>query len=71
MKEILINAIYCSVPISLFAIAAWLIYKQAVGWGWFLFCVVLVVGSLDMSYTPDKVSKEEKPHVAPKQNETS
>lgn len=28
---------------SIWAMAAFLIYKQAPGWGWFLFCATLVM----------------------------
>lgn len=34
---------------SLWGMAAFLIYKQAPGWGWFLFCVTLIAGSTDIS----------------------
>ncbi|MEW6562726.1 MAG: hypothetical protein AB1400_05770 [Pseudomonadota bacterium] len=34
------------VPICLFGMAAWLIERKAVGWGWFLFGVVAVCGSM-------------------------
>lgn len=36
----------CLIPISLFGMAAWLIYKNKDGWGWFLFAVVMIVGQL-------------------------
>lgn len=48
MKEFLETvqlALVCLVPISLFALSAWLIYSKSDGWGWFLICVLLVVGS--------------------------
>lgn len=45
MSEIIRWLIACLVPVSLFGMAAFLIYKQADGWGWFLLCVLIVVGS--------------------------
>lgn len=49
MRQFFITALYVSIPISLFGFAAWLVYKQAPGWGWFLFAVVLVTGSIKWS----------------------
>ena len=45
MKEFFIPALCAAILISLFAMAAFLIYRSADGWGWFLFAVVCVVGS--------------------------
>lgn len=39
-------ALFCLIPISLFGLAAFLIYARAPGWGWFLLCVTLVCGGL-------------------------
>lgn len=49
MKELLITLAYCSIPISLFGMAAFLIYKGTPGWGWFLFVVFCICGSIKWS----------------------
>ena len=46
MNEIIRFFIACMVPVSLFGMAAFLIYKDVSGWGWFLLCVVLITGSM-------------------------
>ena len=46
MTKIVLHLITCAVPISVFGMAAFLIYKQAPGWGWFLFVAFLILGSL-------------------------
>jgi len=43
MSEIIRWFIACLVPVSLFGMAAYLIYHGVPGWGWFLFCVILFV----------------------------
>lgn len=35
------------VPITLFGMAAYLIYSKADGWGWFLFGVICICGSME------------------------
>lgn len=49
MKEIAIVFIFCLVPICLFGMAAFLIYRQVDGWGWFLFVVIMICGSMKFS----------------------
>lgn len=46
MKEFFVTALYVAIPVSLFGMAAYLIHAKAEGWGWFLFAVVLIVGSM-------------------------
>lgn len=46
MKEFLIVMLYAVIAVSLFGMAAFLIYNQVSGWGWFLFVVIIYVGSL-------------------------
>jgi hypothetical protein len=46
LAEILMLAVVCSVPVSIMGMAAFLIYKQSDGWGWFLFVSLLIVGSI-------------------------
>lgn len=53
MKEALMLMVVCLVPIFLFGIAGYLIYKQSDGWGWFLLCATLVAGSINYSYSPN------------------
>ena len=55
MKEAVIVLIFSLIPIMLFSLAAYLIYKNVSGWGWFLLAVVIVVGSSKFSYKPDAV----------------
>jgi hypothetical protein len=49
MSEIIRLLIVCMVPVALFGMAAMLIYHGVPGWGWFLFCVILVVGSTSVN----------------------
>jgi len=49
MSEAVRLFILCLVPISVMGMAAFLIYQQASGWGWFLFVAVLIVGSMKIS----------------------
>jgi len=51
MSEIIRWLIACLVPVSLFGMAAFLIYKGTDGWGWFLFSVVIVAGSTSFKIT--------------------
>lgn len=46
MKEFFITALYVAIPVSLFAMAAFLIHQRADGWGWFLLAVVCITGSM-------------------------
>jgi len=46
MSEIIRWFIGCLIPISLFGMAAFLIFHGTPGWGWFLFCVLAYVGTL-------------------------
>ncbi|SOD42371.1 hypothetical protein [Nitrosovibrio sp. Nv4] len=45
MKELIQTIVICSVPVSIMGMAAFLIYKQVDGWGWFLLIAALIVGS--------------------------
>lgn len=49
MSEIIRFAIGCAVPICIMGFAAFLIWKQVDGWGWYLFVAVLIVGSMKIS----------------------
>jgi hypothetical protein len=55
MKEAVIVLIFSLVPIAIFSLSAYLIYKNVSGWGWFLLAVVIVVGNSKFSYKPDAV----------------
>jgi len=44
MSEIIRWALALAFLASLYGMAAFLIYKQAPGWGWFLAAVTLIVG---------------------------
>jgi hypothetical protein len=46
LYEMVMFVAVCSIPISLMGIAAFLIYKQVDGWGWFLLCALMISGSL-------------------------
>lgn len=48
MSKIIRWLIACMVPVALFGMAAFLIYKQADGWGWFLLCVFLIIGGTSL-----------------------
>jgi len=49
MSEIIKLMIVCVVPVALFGMAAVLIYQGVSGWGWFLFCVVMIVGGTSVN----------------------
>lgn len=49
MKTVLLHLLTVSVPISIFGMAAFLIYTQSKGWGWFLFVALLILGSVKIS----------------------
>jgi hypothetical protein len=55
MKEVVIVFIFSLIPIALFSMSAFLVYKNVSGWGWFLFAVVIIVGNSNFSYKPDVV----------------
>lgn len=46
MKDILFMLIWCLSMISVFGMAAFLMYKDVAGWGWFLLVMVLIFGSV-------------------------
>lgn len=46
VREVLISLIWACVPISIMGSAAFLIWKQVPGWGWYLFCAFMIVDSL-------------------------
>lgn len=48
MKTIIESLIAYSVPVSIMGMAAFLIYKQSTGWGWFLFVALLIVGNMEI-----------------------
>lgn len=33
-----------------FGMAAWLIYQEVDGWGWFLLCAVLILGNMHFRF---------------------
>jgi hypothetical protein len=39
----------CLVPISIMGMAAFLIYQQVDGWGWFLLCAMGIAGGFSAS----------------------
>lgn len=49
MKEVVLTLIYASIPVSLFAIAAFLMYTRTPYWWAFLVAVVLITGSMRWS----------------------
>lgn len=49
MKTVLLHLLTVSVPICIFGMAAWLIYTQSKGWGWFLFVAFLILCNLKIS----------------------
>lgn len=49
MASIIKLLILCMVPVCLFGFAAFLIYKQVDGWGWFLLATMLIVGGANIS----------------------
>ena len=55
MKEVVIVFIFSLIPIALFSMSVFLVYKNVSGWGWFLFAVVIIVGNSNFSYKPDVV----------------
>ena len=37
-------------PVAIMGFAAWLIYEQKDGWGWYLFIAFLLVGSMKLRF---------------------
>jgi len=60
MSEIARLAVALTFLASLFGMAAFLIYKQTPGWGWFLAAVTIVVGSASIEIDKKPVSENEK-----------
>ncbi len=50
LRDILVTLFFCLVPIAGFLSVAFLIYHGRDGWGWLLIVVVLISGSLKVSY---------------------
>jgi hypothetical protein len=48
--ETVIFVVGCATPVSMMGFSAFLIYKQANGWGWYLIATVLVVGSMRIKF---------------------
>ena len=61
--------IVCLVPIALFGIAGLLAFHKISGWGWFLFCALLIAGHMKYSYTPDAASTSAQPTEEDKNND--
>lgn len=49
LRDILALSLFAAIPISGFVSVAFLIYHEKSGWGWLLFAVILIAGSLRMS----------------------
>ncbi len=49
MRTVLLHFLTVSYPIAVFGMAAFLILKQAPGWGWFLLVAFLILGSTSIS----------------------
>lgn len=74
MKDIIVVFLGILLPISLFGMAAFLIYHERSGWGWFLFCAVIVAGSLRIkvdqmktdprAFLKEKLTHSTLPHVS-------
>lgn len=48
IRDILALAFFVAIPISGFLSVAFLIYHQKPGWGWLLFAVIIIAGSIRM-----------------------
>lgn len=46
MKDVALIIGIVTMYIAVFGMAAWLIYEGVNGWGWFLFCAVLILGNM-------------------------
>jgi hypothetical protein len=63
-EALMVMAFFC-MHIAVFGFGAFLIYKQADGWGWYLFVAALVVGSTSFkTRTGGKDSEERGTHVS-------
>lgn len=53
MKYLFETVIFCAMvaaPASIMLAAAWLIYKQAEGWRWYLLAALLIAGSMRIRF---------------------
>lgn len=48
LRDILAIFFFAAIPISGFLSVAFLIYHDKQGWGWLLFAVILIAGSVKM-----------------------
>ena len=48
LRDILALAFFAAIPISGFISVAFLIYHGKNGWGWLLFAVIIIAGSVHM-----------------------
>lgn len=48
--EALMFVVAVMAPVAIMGFAAWLIYEQRDGWGWYLFVAFLLVGSMKMNF---------------------
>lgn len=48
LRDILALAFFAAIPISGIVSVAFLIYHDKSGWGWLLFAVILIAGSIHM-----------------------
>jgi hypothetical protein len=48
--EALMFVVAVMAPVAIMGFAAWLIYEQRNGWGWYLFVAFLLVGSMKMNF---------------------
>ena len=48
LRDILVLAFFAAIPISGFISVAFLIYHEKQGWGWLLFAVIIIAGSIHM-----------------------
>lgn len=48
--ETIIFIVTAALPVCIIWPAAWLIYHQRKGWGWYLFAATLVVGSMRLKF---------------------
>ncbi|MGG5159725.1 hypothetical protein G6546_08795 [Citrobacter portucalensis] len=46
LRDILAIAFFAAIPISGFISVAFLAYHEKAGWGWLLFAVILIAGSV-------------------------
>ncbi|MEB5816684.1 hypothetical protein [Klebsiella quasipneumoniae] len=48
LRDIFALAIFAAIPISGIISVAFLIYQDKSGWGWLLFALIIIVGSIHM-----------------------